>query len=231
MQERIFKISRFIFGAGVLLSALAVPGYSSSSSFSFTGSSSGAIGLSGSGSGADVTCLGTGCGAGDHAIIFTILNPGGAALTVALSEATNSGIITLTATENGSGTYSNITNTENLVTITLLNATTALQNVASTIDIPWQASELGSISVNSALLSDLGWTNGANASFASVATTSLADNNQTANSGINNIGSGASNDITVNLTPIPEPMSFVLFGSGLLGVGWLARKSSSQRAR
>jgi hypothetical protein len=32
MQERIFKL---ILGAGVLLSALAIPGYSSNSSFTF----------------------------------------------------------------------------------------------------------------------------------------------------------------------------------------------------
>jgi hypothetical protein len=230
MKERIFK---FIFGAGVLLSAMVVPGYSSSSAFTFNGSSSGTVGLNSSGF---VTCIGTGCSSGT-AVTFTTILPGDDPLTATLTENANSGIITLTATGNGTSgngfNYTNITSGETLATITLLSATTTLANATSingthTVDIPFESSDLGSISVASNLLSDLGWSAGVLASFAADPGNSALESTNVAVSGNNSL---TSNDITITLTSTPEPMSFVLFGSGLLGVGLLARRRSSQRVR
>lgn len=230
MQKRIVGV---LIGVGVLMSAMAVPGYSSSSSFTFNGSTSGTVGMNSNG---DVTCIGTGCASG-AAVTFTTILPGDDPLTATLTESTNTGVITLTATENGTSgngfNYTNISSGNVLATITLLTATTSLANAtaingSNTVDIPFESSDLGSISVNTNLLSDLGWTSGAFATFAAAPGNSALESTNIAVSGNNTL---TSNDITINLSSVPEPMSFVLFGSGLLALGLLARRRSSQRAR
>jgi hypothetical protein len=228
MQERIFKL---IFGAGVLLSALAIPGYSSNSSFTFTTSSAGTVDLNSSG---DVLCIGTGasCPGGSAAVTFSNFisaSSGFVGFSATLSENLNSGVITLVSNSNlSSGIFAAnpITSGETLVTIDLLSTNTTLATaIGSPVDIQWANSDLGSITVASNLLADLG-DSGATASFNSSPNSALEGSGDAA-AGNNTLNS---NDITINLTSTPEPMSFVLFGSGLLGVGLLARRRSSQRA-
>jgi hypothetical protein len=229
MQERIFK---FIFGAGALLSALAVPGYSSNSAFTFTTSTAGTVDLNSSG---DVICVGTGtsCPGGSAAVTFgdfISATSGEVVFNATLSENLNSGVITLVSNSNlSTGIFASnpITSGETLVTIDLLTATSTLATaIGSPVDIQWANSDLGSITVASGLLADLG-DSGFAASFNSPANSALQGPTAAA-SGDNTLNS---NTLTINLTATPEPMSFVLFGSGLLGVGLLARRRSSQRAR
>ncbi len=159
MQVQIFKV---IFGAGVLLSAFAVPGYSSNSSFTFTTSTAGTVDLNSSG---DVLCIGTGtsCPGGSAAVAFgnfISASSGNVAFSATLSENLNSGVITLVSNGNySSGIFaaSPITLNETLVTIDLLTATTTLATaIGSDVDIQWANSDLGSITVASNLLADLG---------------------------------------------------------------------------
>jgi len=221
MQERIFKV---IFGAGVLLSALAIPGYSSNSSFTFTTSSAGTVDLNSSG---DVICIGTGssCLGGSAAVTFGdfISASGEVAFSATLKENLNSGVITLVSNSNlSTGIFAGnpIASGDTLLTIDLLTANTTLATaIGSPVDIQWANSDLGSITVDSSLLADLG-DSGATASFNSPPNSAL-EGFGVAAAGNNTLNS---NDITINLTSTPEPVSFVLFGSGLLGMGLLARR-------
>jgi hypothetical protein len=131
---------------------------------------------------------------------------------VVLNYNASSDVLTLSTTGGGTGIYSNITGSTTLLTFNFSGPlTVSSTSGASSLVVP----KVTSITASSNFLTDLG-----------ISSTLASGGLSIASLGINgNVSSGTfTSSSTVFLVTTPEPMSLLLFGSGLGLVGFLSRK-------
>jgi hypothetical protein len=210
-------MARMVFAAAVGLIALAVPGYSSTL-LSFQDSSTdsgGSVTLSGSTvasiTGALINQLMV--GSTDYTITGgTLSTCSGSADTTGCGSSTADTELVL----NGSVTIGTHTLNETLATITLTSALTETQGAGQFVI---NLNNISSIVFGSNLLSDLGIVPSSPTAFTGNVNGTVSGSTLTPNS----------NSVEAAVTLAPEPSSWLLMGTALLGFAFFARRKAFQR--